>query len=142
MTMVLLASDMQGYSNLCQLVTLRQLGTTKLAQNAAPAEADGRPVTLQELSEHGRDVIALCPLPTQRQDTSNRRGTIVSGTSHQSRVTSHQSPVTSHFSRLKDIFGDRLYVEVQHLSPGDRSDSSRVIGDWRLVIVDWCKRQP
>ena len=118
-TMVLLASDMQGYSNLCQLVTLRQLGTTKLAQNAAPAETDGRPVTLQELSEHGRDVIALCPLPTQRQDTSNRRGTIVSGTSHQSRVTSHQSPVTSHFSRLKDIFGDRLYVEVQHLSPGD-----------------------
>src|SRR5215467_7639428 len=30
-SMVLLAMDMEGYSNLCQLTTLRQLGTTKLA---------------------------------------------------------------------------------------------------------------
>src|SRR5690349_5414172 len=64
-TIVLLAMDMGGYSNLCQLVTLRHLGTTKLAclpvwqtgpgrlaQNAAAAETDGRPVTLQELAEH------------------------------------------------------------------------------------------
>src|SRR5204863_958122 len=29
-TMVLLAADMEGYSNLCQLVTLRHLGTTEL----------------------------------------------------------------------------------------------------------------
>jgi len=29
-TLVLLAADMEGYSNLCQLVTLRHLGTTKL----------------------------------------------------------------------------------------------------------------
>src|SRR5882762_11065467 len=47
--LTLLAADMEGYSNLCQLVTLRHLGTTKLAQNAAAAETDGRPVTLQEL---------------------------------------------------------------------------------------------
>jgi DNA-directed DNA polymerase III PolC len=99
---VLLAAGMEGYSNLCQLVTLRHLGTTKLAQNAAAAEADGRPVTLQELAEHSRGVLALC-----------------SATSHESPVTSHQSPITSHFSRLKDIFADRLYIEVQHLSPGD-----------------------
>src|SRR5467141_3082854 len=38
---------------------------------------------------------------------------------HESRVTSHQSPVTNHFSQLKEIFGDRLYIEVQHLSSGD-----------------------
>src|SRR5467141_3400925 len=101
-TLVLLAADMEGYSNLCQLVTLRHLGTTKLAQNAAAAEIDGRPVTLQELAEHSRGVIALC-----------------SGTSHESLVTSHQSSVTNHSSQLKDIFGDRLYIEVQHLSPRD-----------------------
>ncbi len=101
-TLVLLAADMEGYSNLCQLVTLRHLGTTKLAQNAAAAEIDGRPVTLQELAEHSRGVIALCSV-----------------TSHESLVTSHQSPVTNHFSQLKEIFGDRLYIEVQHLSPGD-----------------------
>jgi DNA polymerase III subunit alpha len=106
----LLAADMEGYSNLCLLVTLRHLGTTKLAQNTAAAETDGRPVTLQELAERNRGVIALCPLPLRTQDTY---------TSHQSRVTSHQLPVTSLFSHLKDIFTDRLYIEVQHLSPGD-----------------------
>jgi len=97
MPLVLLAADMEGYSNLCQLVTLRHLGTTKLAQNAAGKE-DGRPVTLLELAEHSRGVNALCPIA----------------------ATSHESPVTSHFSRLKDIFADRLYIEVQILSPGDR----------------------
>src|SRR6266403_3612355 len=102
MQLVLLAADMEGYSNLCQLVTLRHLGTTKLAQNPAAAEIDGRPVTLQELAEHSRGVIALC-----------------SATSHESLVTSYQSPVTNHFSQLKNIFGDRWYIEVQHLSPGD-----------------------
>jgi len=30
--MVLLAADMGGYSNLCQLVTLRQLGTTRISK--------------------------------------------------------------------------------------------------------------
>ena len=131
--LVLLAADMEGYSNLCQLVTLRHLGTTKLAQNAAAAEIDGRPVTLQELAEHSRGVIALCPLPARSRDVGARRGAAccaptktaqadadcLSATSHESLVTSHQSPVTNHFSQLKEIFGDRLYIEVQHLSSGD-----------------------
>jgi DNA polymerase III alpha subunit len=51
-TLVLLATNMEGYSNLCQLVTLRHLGTTKLSQNMNSAETDGRVVTLQELAEH------------------------------------------------------------------------------------------
>ena len=93
--LTLLAADMDGYSNLCQLVTLRHLGTTKLSQNMNSAETDGRPVTMQELAEHSRGVIALCS------------------------VTSHQSRIANHFSQLKDIFGDRLYIEVQRLSPGD-----------------------
>src|SRR6266849_6428075 len=57
-SMVLLAANTEGYSNLCQLVTLRHLGTTKLTQNAVGKE-DGRPVALQELAEHSRGVIAL-----------------------------------------------------------------------------------
>src|SRR5260221_9582526 len=93
--LTLLAADMDGYSNLCQLVTLRHLGTTKLSQNMNSAETDGRPVTMQELAEHSRGVIALCS------------------------VTSHQSRIANHFSQLKDIFGDHLYIEVQRLSPGD-----------------------
>ena len=101
--LTLLATNMEGYSNLCQLVTLWHLGTTKLSQNtAASLETEDRPVTMQELAEHHRGVIAL-------SSVSN----------HESRVTSHQSPITSHLSQLKDIFGDRLYIEVQHLSSGD-----------------------
>jgi len=104
MQLALLAADMEGYSNLCQLVTLRHLGTTNLTRDAAAATGKngGRPVTLQELAEHSRGVITLAPLPTRLPDTS------------------HQPLVTSYFSRLKEIFSDRLYIEVQILSPGDR----------------------
>jgi len=129
--LTLLAANMEGYSNLCQLVTLRHLGTTKLSRDAAAAagKEDGRPVTLQELAEHSRGVIALAPAnqPQLRSFASLR---MTSGrkdasqpsadTSHESSIASHQSRVTSHFSLLKDIFGDRLYIEVQILSPGDR----------------------
>jgi DNA-directed DNA polymerase III PolC len=101
--MVLLAADMEGYSNLCQLVTLRHLGTTELAQSKNSGEGDGRPVedeerpvTLEELAEHSRGVIALCPLPMRMHEADN-----------------------SPFARLKHIFGERLWIEVQHLSPGD-----------------------
>src|SRR5207245_3413605 len=31
----------------------------------------------------------------------------------------HELPFIDHYSQLKEIFGDRLYIEVQHLSPGD-----------------------
>src|SRR5207245_6295880 len=62
-SLTLLAADMEGYSNLCQLVTLRHLGTTQLSQNTNSAETDGRPVTLQELADHSRGVIALYPAP-------------------------------------------------------------------------------
>src|SRR5579859_3873073 len=151
--MVLLAADMEGYSNLCQLVTLRHLGTTELAKGKGAGEDDGRPVSLEELAKHSSGVIALCPLPAHVHDIDHRRGTIYrapfengapsqtgeaspaptetrqriangqghefSGTSHKSRITSHESRVTSHFTRLKDIFADRLWIEVQHLSPGD-----------------------
>ena len=130
LVMVLLAMDMEGYSNLCQLVTLRHLGTTNLGlpvrqadtgaaeQNDTAAEPDGRLVTLQELAEHSRGVIALCPLSARAQDASTRRRTIHRA-SPQSRVTNHESLAASHFSHLKEIFSDRLYIEVQHLSPGD-----------------------
>ncbi|HEV1993585.1 MAG TPA: DNA polymerase III subunit alpha, partial [Candidatus Acidoferrum sp.] len=129
-TLVLLAADMEGYNNLCQLVTLRHLGTTKLSQNMNSAETDGRPVTMQELAEHSRGIIALCPLPARSRDASpcsgaaccaTTRATQANSDGHEQKLsaTNHQSPNTSHFSQLKEIFGDRLYIEVQHLSPGD-----------------------
>jgi DNA polymerase III subunit alpha len=129
-TIVLLAMDMEGYSNLCQLVTLRHLGTTKLAQNAATAETGGRPVTLQELAEHYHGVIVLCPLPARSRDAINHRGTIHRAPANTTQaeadcheqgcsVTSRDLRIINYFSQLKEIFGDRLYVEVQRLSPGD-----------------------
>ncbi|HKV24277.1 MAG TPA: DNA polymerase III subunit alpha [Candidatus Acidoferrum sp.] len=126
--MVLFAADIEGYSNLCQLVTLRHLGTTELGKDksavARPGfhfnsdsdpdftpdsvsrrspdsfseKDDGRPVTLEELAAHARGVIALSPLPTQERDAPG---------------------IARHFARLKDIFGDQLWIEVRHLSPGD-----------------------
>src|SRR2546421_11297212 len=72
--LTLLAADLEGYSNLCQLVTLRHLGTTKLSENMNPTGADGRPVTMQELAEHSRGVIALCPLPARSRDAGACRG--------------------------------------------------------------------
>jgi DNA polymerase-3 subunit alpha len=128
--LTLLAADMEGYSNLCQLVTLRHLGTTKLAQNTNSTETDGRPVTMQELAEHSRGVIALCPLPARSRDVGAGRGAACCAPTktaqeeadcHERKieVTNHRSQVSFHFSQLKEIFGDRFYIEVQHLSPGD-----------------------
>jgi DNA-directed DNA polymerase III PolC len=108
-TLTLLAMNMEGYSNLCQLATLRHLGTTELAKNDLE-ECDGRPVTLEELAKHSRGVIALCPLPTRMPDADDRRGTAC-------RARSASSP--EWFAAWKDIFGNRLWIEVQHLSPGD-----------------------
>ena len=130
-TLVLLATNMEGYSNLCQIVTLRHLGTTTLGQNAVAGKDGGRPVTLQELAEHSRGVIALCPLPEKSRDASNCRGTIYRAPTKTAKadadgyvqsfsITSHESQVTSYFSQLKAIFGNGLYIEVQLLSPGDR----------------------
>jgi DNA-directed DNA polymerase III PolC len=97
-------------------------------------ENEERPVTLDELAKHSKGVIALCPLPTQTPDANTRRGTArrappscianeqhqeFSEANHESPITSHQSLAISHFAQLKDIFGNRLWIEVQHLSPGD-----------------------
>jgi DNA polymerase III subunit alpha len=128
--MVLLAADMEGYSNLCQLVTLRHLGTTELSKNDLEG-CDGRPVTLEELAKHSRGVIALCPLPPRMRDADDRRGTArrarpeidaPSKTGMTCRTDAAHKMDTAccdHTARLKDIFGDRLWIEVQHLSPGD-----------------------
>lgn len=109
---VLLAADTEGYSNLCQLVTIRHLGTTELAKSKESGEDDGQPVTREQLAAHSRGVIALCPLPARAQCTAHEQRQELSG-------TNHESPATSHFARLKDIFAERLWIEVQHLSPGD-----------------------
>ena len=94
---VLLAESVEGYSNLCALVTKQQL--------------EDRPVTLADLSEHRQGIFTLYALQNDNIRTSNielRRGTIYRAPTH-----------TETIARLKETFGDRLYLEVQHLAPGD-----------------------
>jgi DNA-directed DNA polymerase III PolC len=106
-TMVLLAADAAGYSNLCQLTTLRHLGALRLGQETF-AEDAGRPVTLEELASHSAGVIALWPTSLSFRAESAKRG-----------ISLPPSQGTSMVARLKPIFTDRLYIELQHLSPGD-----------------------
>ena len=105
--MVLLAADAAGYSNLCQLTTLRHLGAQDVGQQVL-AEGDGRPVTLEELTTHSAGVIALYPVSLPFRAESAKRG-----------ISLPPQRGTITVARLQDIFTDRLYLEVQHLSPGD-----------------------
>ncbi|MGB9461469.1 MAG: DNA polymerase III subunit alpha, partial [Candidatus Acidiferrum sp.] len=139
--MVLLAADIEGYSNLCQLVTLRHLGTTELTKSKnsgeddrRPVEDEERPVTFEELAKHSRGVIALCPLPTQMHEADDRRGTIHrapfendmpsrTGGTYKTGMACRaptKAGQCGDFARLKEIFADRLWIAAQHLSPGDR----------------------
>ncbi len=97
--LVLLATDSSGYSNLCQLTTLRHLGELRATQETFAQDA-GRPVTIDELAAHSDGVIALYPSALSFRAQSAKRNSNIS-------------------ARLKDIFTDRLYLEVQHLSSGD-----------------------
>ncbi len=121
--MVLLAMDMVGYSNLCQLTTLRQLGALRLGE-ATFAENDGRAVAVEELAEHGTGVIALCPAAELLRVGKEKNRTLKNeGCSTRSEEAAWEAGQESHtarlLGRLKDIFGNRLYIEIQHLSAGD-----------------------
>jgi DNA polymerase III subunit alpha len=96
---VLLAADAAGYSNLCQLTTLRHLGALRCDQETF-AEKEDHPVTLEILAAHSAGVIALWPTRALLRKDSNPGN-------------------ASCLALAKQIFADRLYIEVQHLSPGD-----------------------
>lgn len=140
-TMLLLAMDVAGYSNLCQLTALRHLGVLHTGQETF-AEDAARPVTLEELAAHSAGVIALWPAneilrgdaaqagrasPAPTKGISKSTGRNAYATNHGPVTaghwplssTSHESLITSHLQTLKKLFGDRLYIEVQCLSPGD-----------------------
>jgi DNA polymerase III subunit alpha len=135
--MVLLAADAAGYSNLCRLTTLRHLGVLRPGQETFAGEA-GRPVTLEELATHSTGVIALWPAAEFLRGGVAQAGRALRSDSGQassaptkeiagwagSKAPASESGryigiSTSHLRRLKEIFGERLYIEVQHLSPGD-----------------------
>jgi DNA-directed DNA polymerase III PolC len=105
--MVLLAADAAGYSNLCQLTTLRHLGALRQHRETF-SKKGGRPLTFEELAIHSAGVIALHPSSLSFRVESAKRG-----------ISLPSLYDTTTVPRLRDIFTDRLYLEVQHLSPGD-----------------------
>ena len=122
--MLLLAMDARGYSNLCQLTTLRHLGVLRAGQETF-AEDAGRAVTMEELAEHSAGVIALWParefLRRGATEEESERDSIHRRAGRALRPNSGQaSPApTKEILDLKEIFGERLYIEVQRLSAGD-----------------------
>jgi len=98
---VLLATDRVGYSNLCRLVTARQL-------------AD-RPVSLGTLDARRAGLIALCAPSKDCRGAARRAPT--DGADRRSDAP--RLPAVECVARLKEIFGDALYLEVRHFSAGD-----------------------
>jgi len=109
--LILLAADLTGYSNLCWLITQRHL-------------AD-RPLTLDDLAQHAKGLVALVrpePHPSLPPTCSGQR------------ITDNGTQITT----LRDIFADALYLEVQHLSPGDGRalrEAARFSRELRVPLV-------
>ena len=87
---VLLAADNAGYSNLCALVTQHQLSEAPLAPADLAARAAGLIALVSPAAYAGKNV--------EVSDHAYRQAGLAA---------------------LKEIFGDALYLEVQHLSPSD-----------------------
>jgi DNA-directed DNA polymerase III PolC len=149
MPMVLLAADAEGYSNLCRLTTLRHLGVLRPGQETFAEEAGravtleelaahrAGVIALWPAREIFRGGVAqtgrASPAPTEEEPQVQHRHL-----GHPGENTKAPAPqihpgckmrtseggryigtTTSHLQRLKEIFSDQLYIEVQHLSPGD-----------------------
>ena len=103
--LVLLATNHTGYSNLCRLVTERQLRD--------------QPVGLEALNAQREGLIALyAPGNTAGSETRNSK--LETRREDRTGVWPY-APTTpaERIAQLKEIFGDALYIEVQHFSAGD-----------------------
>ena len=124
---VLLAENAEGYSNLCRLVTLRQMGTVAPSPKTEDVENEGRPITLEELAQYSSGVIAL-PSLARRTKTSTDEG-----------AENCAAPESiEQIKNLKEIFGDRLYLAVQRLSSGDGRllrEAERIVRDLNIPLV-------
>ncbi|HXY23055.1 MAG TPA: DNA polymerase III subunit alpha [Candidatus Acidoferrum sp.] len=126
--LTLLAANMEGYSNLCQLVTLRHLGMTKLAGSGGQASANGKApanhlelrsfASLRMTSEENGAGEANLPQQACLAGTDGRLVSLQELAEHSHGVIA-LCPLPARAQDLKEIFEDCLYIEVQHLSPGD-----------------------
>jgi DNA-directed DNA polymerase III PolC len=124
---VLLAENAEGYSNLCRLATLRQMGTVAPQPKTEDVENEGCAVTLEELAQYSKGVIALASL-AKKAAVRNAKDT-AGGVSSES---------LEQIGTLKEIFGNRLYLAVQRLSPGDGRmlrEAERIGRDLNIPLV-------
>src|SRR5712692_5964744 len=103
--LVLLATNRTGYSNLCRLVTERQL--------------QDRPAGLEALNAYREGLIALYARGnTAGSETRNSK--LEARREDRRGVWPHVlATPAERVAQLKEIFGDALYIEVQHFSAGD-----------------------
>jgi DNA polymerase-3 subunit alpha len=127
-TLLLLAADHIGYSNLCRLVTERQL--------------QDRPVSLEALNAHREGLIALYAPGGQREERSfaslRTTGKTDGTTTEWCHSERAERAKNLSVARLKEIFGGALYLEVQHLSPGDAHalrDAARLSNELGVPLV-------
>ncbi len=119
-SLVLLAASNAGYSNLCALVTQQQLSEAPLALADLAAGAAGLIALASPAACTGRPCLSAGRQTFEASDPAYRQAGLAA---------------------LKEIFGDALYLEVQHLSPGDgralrRAEQiGRMIGA-RLVVTN------
>src|SRR5712692_8235697 len=102
-SLLLLAANFQGYSNLCRLITRCQLNE--------------KPASLELLNEHHAGLIALYA-PTQARPTQAAPSGICRGgaETRPGAASSALTTGTEGIARLKEIFGDALYLEAHHFS--------------------------
>jgi DNA-directed DNA polymerase III PolC len=105
---VLLAENAEGYSNLCRLATLRQMGTVAPNPKTADVENEGRAVTIEELAKYSEGVIALASLARKSKDPGDKDATSCASAESAEQI-----------KYLTEIFSGRFYLAAQRLSPGD-----------------------
>src|SRR5215470_9533325 len=126
-SIVLLAENAEGYSNLCRLVTLRQMGKVAPSPKTKDVENEGRPVTLEELAQYSKGVIALATLARKNEFPAGKDAESCAAAENFEQI-----------KNLKEIFGDRLYLTVQRLSPGDGRllrEAERIGRDLNIPLV-------
>ncbi len=121
-SLLLLAANFQGYSNLCRLITRCQLNE--------------KPVALELLNEHHAGLIALYA-PTQARPTQAAPSGICRGgaETRPGAASSALTTGTEGIARLKEIFGDALYLEAHHFSASQSGNLRAALALSRALSV-------
>jgi len=159
-SVTLLARDLAGYGNLCRLISLhqlrddcprahpktlwhRRLGGADTGETPVPQALRGRTLSLADLGEHAAGLICLlnggngeCGIEngerSRQSSVSPRRGDPLS----------QFSIPNSQFAPLRDVFANRLYIELAIHQPSDAPLArrrARLADELGLPVVATCE---